>query len=117
MGLVLLALADGKFDFKRGWFDFVLETEFKEGQITGYAKPLFRNLKVFSLSEDLKEDNVLQFFWLALVGGATTVFKNPSRDQFGTLLASHDRLRIPNKEQKELLSIIERAHPQIVTRR
>ena len=86
MGLVLLALADGKFDFKRGWFDFVLETEFKEGQITGYAKPLFRNLKVFSLSEDLKEDNVLQFFWLALVGGATTVFKNPSRDQFGTLI-------------------------------
>ena len=81
-----LALAYGKFDFKRGWFDLVVETDAKEGQITGYAKPLFRNLKVFSLSEDLKEDNVLQFFWQALVGGVTSLFKNHSRDQFGTLI-------------------------------
>jgi hypothetical protein len=81
-----LALAYGKFDFKRGWFDLVLETDVKEGHITGYAKPLFRNLQVFSLSEDLKEKNVLQFFWQALVGGATSIFKNHSRDQFGTLI-------------------------------
>jgi hypothetical protein len=81
-----LALAYGKFDFKRGWFDLVLETDVKEGQITGYAKPLFRNLKVFSLSQDLKEDKVLQFFWQALVGGATSLFKNHARDQFGTLI-------------------------------
>ena len=81
-----LAMAYGKFDFKRGWFDLVLETDSKEGQITGYAKPLFRNLKVFSLGEDLKEDNVLQFFWQALVGGITTLFKNQSRDQFGTVI-------------------------------
>ena len=80
------AVAYGKFDFKRGWFDLILETDVKEGQITGYAKPLFRNLKVFSLSEDLKEDKVLQFFWQALVGGATSLFKNQSRDQFGTLI-------------------------------
>src|SRR6185436_19187361 len=81
-----LALAYGKFDFKRGWFDFVLETDAQEGQLTGYAKPLFRNLKVFSLTEDLKEDNVLQFLWQALVGAFTSVFKNHSRDQFGTLI-------------------------------
>jgi hypothetical protein len=80
------ALAYGKFDFKRGWFDLVVETDAKEGQLTGYAKPLFRNLKVFSLTEDLKEDNVLQFFWQALVGAATSLFKNHSRDQFGTLI-------------------------------
>jgi hypothetical protein len=81
-----LALAYGGFDFKRGWFDLVVETDVQEGQITGYAKPLFRNLKVFSLTEDLEEGNVLQFFWQALVGGITGVFKNHSRDQFGTLI-------------------------------
>jgi hypothetical protein len=81
-----LALAYGKFDFKRGWFDLVVETDVKEGQIIGYAKPLFRNLKVFSLTEDLKEDNALQFFWQAVVGGVTSLFKNHSRDQFGTLI-------------------------------
>jgi hypothetical protein len=81
-----LALAYGKFDFKRGWFDLVVETDSKEGQLTGYVKPLFRNLKVFSLKQDIKEDSVPQFFWQALVGAATAIFKNQPRDQFGTLI-------------------------------
>src|SRR5205823_4071570 len=81
-----LALTYGKFDFKRGSFDLVLETDSKEGQITGYVKPLFRDLKVFSLTEDIKAGNVLQFFWQALVGAATTLLKNQPRDQFGTLI-------------------------------
>jgi hypothetical protein len=50
------------------------------------VKPLFRNLKVFSLKQDVQEDNVLQFFWQALVGAVTTVFKNQPRDQFGTMI-------------------------------
>jgi hypothetical protein len=81
-----LALRYGKFDFKRGWLDLVVEAESREGLITGYVKPLFRNLKVFSLKEDLKEDNVFEFFWQALVGAATSLFKNQSRDQFGTVI-------------------------------
>ena len=79
-----LALTYGKFDFKRGWFDLVIETDSKEGQMTGYVKPLFRNLKVFSLKEDFQNDDVLQFFWQALIGGTTELLKNQSRDQFGT---------------------------------
>jgi len=81
-----LALSYGKFDFKRGWFDLVVEADAKEGQLTGYVKPLFRDLKVFSLTQDIKEDNMLQFFWQALVHGVTAVFKNQPRDQFGTLI-------------------------------
>ena len=81
-----LALAYGKFDFKRGWFDLVVEADSKEGLMTGYIKPLFRDLKIFSLSEDIKEDNVLQFFWQALIGATTSVLKNRPRDQFGTLI-------------------------------
>jgi hypothetical protein len=81
-----LALAYGKFDFKRGWFDLVVEADSKEGQMTGYVKPLFRNLQVLSLSQDIKEDNIIQFFWQALVGFTTNILKNRSRDQFGTLI-------------------------------
>ncbi len=81
-----LALAYGKFDFKRGWLDLVIQADSNEGQISGYVKPLFRNLKVFSLAQDIKEDNVLQLFWQALVGFVTQVFKNQPRDQFGTLI-------------------------------
>jgi len=81
-----LARTYAKLDFKRGWFDLVLEAESNEGQINGYAKPLFRNLKVFSLSEDLKEDTVLQFFWQAVAGGVVKLFKNQPHDQLGTLI-------------------------------
>jgi hypothetical protein len=81
-----LARAYGQFDFEHGWFDLVIEADAKEGQLTGYAKPLFRELKVFSLKKDLRDENVLVAFWQALVGAVTTVFKNQSRDQFGTLI-------------------------------
>jgi hypothetical protein len=81
-----LALTYGKFDFERGWFDLVLEADAKEGQVNGYIKPLFRNLQVFSLSEEIKEGNALRFFWQAMVGTATSLFKNRPRDQFGTLV-------------------------------
>jgi len=81
-----LALSYGHFDFKRGWFDLVNEADSKEGQMTGYVKPLFRNLKVLSVVQDIKEDNPLQFFWQALVGFTTNILKNRPRDQFGTLI-------------------------------
>ncbi|HEY1170350.1 MAG TPA: group 1 truncated hemoglobin [Verrucomicrobiae bacterium] len=43
---------------------------------------------------------------------------NPEFDAaLGDLKASLDRLKIPNKEQKELLSIVESTRPQIVTER
>jgi len=81
-----LALAYGKFDFKRGWMDLVIESNCQDGQITGYVKPLFRDLKVFSLKQDVKEDNVFQLFWQALVGATTAIFKNHARNQFGTVI-------------------------------
>ena len=81
-----LALTYGKFDFKRGWLDLVIETDANEGQLNGYVKPLFRDLKVFSPGQDLKTDTVLQFFWQALLGAVTTVFKNQPHNQFGTVI-------------------------------
>ena len=81
-----LAMAYGRFDFERGWFDLVIEAEASEGLLDGYVKPLFRDLKIFSLSEDIKDENVLRVFWQALVGAATSIFKNHPRDQFGTLV-------------------------------
>ena len=80
-----LAMDYGNFDFQRGWFDLVVEADAKEGRLSGYAKPLFRDLKVFSLREDLR-GNPFQALWQALVGATTAVLKNQPRDQFGTLI-------------------------------
>ena len=79
-----LTQAYGKFDFKKGWFDLVIEADAKEGRLAGYAKPLFRDLKVFSLTKDIQDKNVFEFFWQALVGTTTSVLKNFPRNQFGT---------------------------------
>jgi hypothetical protein len=81
-----LARAYGAFDFEDGWFDLVVEFKATEGQLEGYVKPLFRNLKVFSISKDIPEDNVLEVFWEALVGAVSQVFKNPPRDQIATVI-------------------------------
>ncbi len=81
-----LAITYGKFDFKRGFFDLVVEADSREGVISGYVKPLFRDLKVFSLRQDIKGGDILQVFWQALVGAVAAVFKNQSHDQFGTVI-------------------------------
>lgn len=81
-----LATSYGKFDFERGWLDLVIETDSKEGQVSGYVKPLFRNPKIFSLTQDIKDENAIELFWQALVGAVTSGLKNRSRDQFGTLI-------------------------------
>jgi uncharacterized protein DUF748 len=87
----------GDFQFKQGWFDLVLEAKAEEGQINGSVKPLFRNLVVFDPALDVKMDkDVLQFFWQALLGVVTTIFKNSPRDQFGTLVPFTGDLTAPN---------------------
>jgi hemoglobin len=74
--------------------------------------------------------HLVQFFVLATGGPAHYDGKemksahagmrigNPEFDAaLGDLKASLDRLKIPNKEQKELLAVIESTRPQIVTER
>ncbi len=92
-----LARIYGQFDFKRGWFDLVVEADASEGQMQGYVKPLFRDLKVFDLIGDIKTDeNPLQYFWQAVLGVATNVFKNQPRDQFGTQIPFTGDLEQPS---------------------
>ncbi|MGA2582043.1 MAG: DUF748 domain-containing protein [Tepidisphaeraceae bacterium] len=94
-----LALTYGQFDFERGWFDLVLQADAQYGQIDGYVKPLFRNLKVFDLLYDIKhDDNPLQFFWQAVLGVTTGVLKNQPHDQFGTLIPFTGDMTKPNTD-------------------
>jgi len=103
-GLDVTALNDlahtyGGFDFKGGWFDLVVEAQANEGQLEGYVKPLFRNLKIFDVVEDVKYDaNALQFFWQAILGVTTGILKNQPRDQFGTNIPFTGDLTQPNMD-------------------
>jgi hypothetical protein len=87
----------GSFDFEKGYFDLVVELKATRGQVDGYIKPLFRNLRVLSV-QDVKEDNPVQFFWEALVGFAAGVLSNPPRDQFGTVIPVSGNLEKPSTD-------------------
>jgi hypothetical protein len=97
-----LSLAYGDFDFKGGRFDLVVELATKDGFLEGYAKPLFRNLEVFSL-RDLQSKDPLGVFWQALVGLTTKIFENQPRDQFGTRITLQGDLDNPRTSILEIV--------------
>jgi hypothetical protein len=97
-----LALAYGDFDFEEGKFDFVLEVSSREGHIEGYAKPLFRNLRVLSL-KDVYADDPLQLLWETLVGIVGAVFQNQERAQFGTRITLTGEIDNPQTDIMEIV--------------
>jgi hypothetical protein len=78
--------AYGQFRVRHGFFDLVLDIDSDEGQLTGYIKPLFRNMIIFDLMRDIQEDDPLRAFWTAIVGGSTALVTNWDRNQLGTLI-------------------------------
>lgn len=91
-----LARAYGKFDFESGRLDLVVELDAKEGRVDGYVKPLYRDLEVMELSEDLRDRNFTWVFWEALVGGLTNVFQNQPREQLATVIPIRGDLDAPD---------------------
>jgi hypothetical protein len=76
----------GGFRFKQGFFDLVLDVDSDEGTLTGYVKPFFRNIVVFDLLKDVKDDDPPRFLWQALVGATAAIVTNYNRDQIATLI-------------------------------
>ncbi len=73
-------------DIASGSGDFVAEVTAEKGRISGYAKPLIKDLKVFSWAHDgdTKSTNPLRVIWQSLATVAVEVFTNRRNDQFGT---------------------------------
>jgi uncharacterized protein involved in outer membrane biogenesis len=78
--------AYGKFDFKTGSGDLVIEASAADGQLSGYIKPLLRNVEVFDWQQDManQDKGLLRGLWEALVSGGETLLKNQRKDQFAT---------------------------------
>lgn len=81
-----LANAYGKFDFKRGSGDLVVEASAENAQLSGYIKPLLRDVEVFDWRQDVENEDksVLRSIWEALVGGSEKALQNQRKDQFAT---------------------------------
>ncbi|WP_413468922.1 DUF748 domain-containing protein [Pseudomonas sp. FME51] len=91
LGLDLTRINDfssayGKFDFRAGEGDLTMEIDVEERQLTGYVKPLMRNVDVFDMDQDIRNEDKGFFrgLWEAIVHGGQEVLQNQSKDQFAT---------------------------------
>lgn len=75
------AAAYGKFDFNAGHGDVVIEAKADKGRLTGYIKPLLRDVDVFNWQQDVenKDKGLFRSIWEALVGGTETVLKTRAK--------------------------------------
>lgn len=78
--------AYGKFDFNAGTGHVVIEASADDGQLSGYVKPLLRNVDVFNWQQDVEAEDkgFFRSIWEALVGGGESVLRNQREDQFAT---------------------------------
>jgi len=80
------ASAYGKFDFNAGHGDVVIEAQAQNGRLSGYIKPLLRDVDVFNWQQDVENKNkgFFRSVWEALVGASETALKNQPKNQFAT---------------------------------
>jgi len=74
--------AYAKIDVNKGSFGLYTEVAAKEGNFTGYVKPLVRDLDV--IGKEDRKDNILRKLWEGLAGAISEVLENQPRDQFAT---------------------------------
>lgn len=86
--------AYGKFDVEKGTFGLYTEFAAENGKFDGYAKPIFKDLEVFSTKE--KHDNFLQGVWEAIVGTVASIFENQPKDQIATRIPMSGSIKDPN---------------------
>lgn len=71
-----------KADFEKGTFNLYTEIYADNGNITGYVKPIMRNMKIINWEED--EGNILKKLWESALEGITEGSENQPIDQFAT---------------------------------
>ena len=75
----------GKFDVVDGSFSIYTEITVKNGRITGYVKPLFKDVDVYDSKQD-KHKPVLKKLYEKVVGGLSHILENKPRDQVATVV-------------------------------
>ena len=75
--------AYGRFDASAGRFFFYSELSANDGVVTGYVKPLFKDLKIYDKQQD-KSKPVVRRIYERVVSGVAKILKNRERDEVAT---------------------------------
>jgi len=73
----------GNFNIERGSFSFFSEMTVKGGQIEGYVKPLFKDLKVTDQRTE-KQKSVFHKLYIGVVNSAAKLLENRPREEVAT---------------------------------
>jgi hypothetical protein len=97
-----LLRAYGKFDVVDGLFSLYAEIAVKNQAISGYLKPLFRNLDVYDPEQD-RDKGVIKKTYERVVGGVSKLLKNRPREEVATKADLRGRLDDPKASTLEVL--------------
>jgi hypothetical protein len=85
----------GKFDVVEGKFSLYSELHGKAGRVTGYVKPLFKDVKAYDPRQD-EDKSFVKRMYERLVTGVSKLLKNPPRDEVATKVDVEGRIDQPN---------------------
>ena len=85
--------AYAKIDVNKGRFGLYTEVAAKEGEFTGYVKPLLEDVDV--LGKEDRKDNILRKLWEGVSGTVSEIFENQSKETFATKIPFRGRLDDP----------------------
>lgn len=77
-------------DFKKGSFSVYSELAGVDGRVTGYVKPVLRDVTVLDLRR--QDSNPINALWETMVAGFMTIFKNHGQDQFALRIPVEGRI-------------------------
>jgi hypothetical protein len=86
--------AHAKFDVVAGEFTFFSELAVKDGMLTGYVKPLLKDVDVYDPAQDRKK-NIVRKAYEAVVGALSGVLENQPRDEVATRVDISGRIDQP----------------------
>lgn len=86
--------AYAKCTVRQGTIGIYTEVAAKDHKITGYTKPIIRDLRVVNWQQD--KAHPLKLAWEALIGAVNWVVKNKGKDQLATRVEFSGDLRDPN---------------------
>jgi hypothetical protein len=100
--------AYAKVDVNKGTFGLYTEVAAKEGNFTGYVKPLIEYIDVLGMED--QKDNVLRKAWEGISGTITEIFENQSKETFATNIPLRGKIENPKADiWYAILQIMENA--------
>ena len=102
--------AYGKFDVERGSMDMYSEVKLTDGELDGYVKPFFENVKVLNWKKDKKEDGFLHAAKEAVIGLFAEAAENQRRDEVATVVPVSGNVNQPQTDNwKTFVNVLKNA--------